>query len=68
MPKPKAPAKKSSTTVVRDVTTGRLIIGGKDERLLVNRHAAIAVKEAPGKPKHLSATEIREGVKRMKVA
>jgi hypothetical protein len=68
MPRPKASAKKSSTTVVRDVTTGRLTVGGKDERKLVNRHTAITVKAAPGKPKHLSAIEIREGVKRMKVA
>ena len=58
----------ASTTVVRSASTGRLLIGGRDERQLVNKHNSIAVKAAPAKPKHLTPTEIKTLTRRMKVA
>lgn len=55
-------------TVVRDAVTGRFVVGGTDERRLINKHGRISVKPAPGKPKYFTQTEIENLTKLMKVA
>ena len=57
-----------SMLVVRNATTGRFTVGGVDERKLVNQHVGVSAKAAPNKPKHLTASQIRELTKQMKVA
>lgn len=54
--------------VVRNARTGRLLVGGTDERRLVNNHADIQVKSASVKPKHISESLIKDLMKMMKVA
>lgn len=60
----------SAMTVVRDAVTGRFLVGGTDERKLVNQHkrSSLVVKPAPGKPKYFTQTEIETLTKLMKVA
>ncbi len=58
----------SAMTVVRDAVTGRFVVGGTDERRLINKHGRISVKPAPGKPKYFTQTEIENLTKLMKVA
>ena len=58
----------SAMTVVRDAVTGRFLVGGTDERRLVNQHGSISVKPAPGKPKYFTQTEIETLTKLMKIA
>lgn len=58
----------SATTVVRDAVTGRFLVGGTDERRLINKHSRITVKSAPAKPKYFTTTEIETLTKLMKVA
>lgn len=54
--------------VVRDAATGRYLVGGTDERQLVNKHAKVTVKSAPAQPKHFTQAEIKALTKLMKVA
>jgi hypothetical protein len=56
-----------SSVVVRNASTGRFVVGGSDERKLVNKFASVSVKSAPAKPKHVTDSQIRELTKRMKV-
>ena len=60
----------SAMSVVRDAVTGRFLVGGTDERRLVNQHkrSSIVVKPAPGKPKYFTQTEIETLTKLMKIA
>ena len=58
----------SAMTVVRDAITGRFVVGGTDERRLINKHSGVSVKPAPGKPKYFTQTEIENLTKLMKVA
>lgn len=58
----------SAMTVVRDTITGRFVVGGTDERRLINQHGSVSVKPAPGKPKYFTQTEIENLTKLMKVA
>ena len=58
----------SEIAVVRDAITGRFVVGGTDERRLINQHSSVSVKPAPGKPKYFTQTEIENLTKLMKVA
>ena len=58
----------SAMSVVRDAVTGRFLVGGTDERRLINHHSSASVKPAPGKPKYFTQTEIENLTKLMKVA
>lgn len=60
-------SKSGATVVMRNASTGRLTVGGTDERCLVNKHS-VKVKSAGVKPKHFSSDQIKVLTKRMKVA